>query len=152
MWWTLDKFQKENLILLKNQGRSYSDIASTLSISKSAVKSFFSRLKNEENSNICKNCGVTLEKCSKSNLKKFCSDSCRYKWWRKNLENNRSYLKIHICKYCDKKFKSFDNKDRKYCSHKCYINDRFKPKKGKFINDTRTIWSWKRISIQNEHN
>ena len=148
----MNEIQKENLIFLKNQCRSYSDIASTLSISKSAVKSFFSRLKNEENSNICKNCGTILEKSSKSNIKKFCSDSCRYKWWRKNLENNRSYLKIHICKNCNKKFKSFDNKDRKYCSHKCYINDRFKPKKGKFINDTRAIWSRKRIPIQNEHN
>ena len=97
------------------------------------------KLKNEENSNICKNCGTILEKSSKSNIKKFCSDSCRYKWWRKNLENNRSYLKIHICKNCNKKFKSFDNKDRKYCSHKCYINDRFKPKKGNFINGTRAI-------------
>ena len=135
----MNEIQKENLIFLKNQCRSYSDIASTLSISKSAVKSFFSRLKNEENSNICKNCGTILEKSSKSNIKKFCSDSCRYKWWRKNLENNRAYLKINVCKYCDKKFKSFDNKNRKYCSHKCYINDRFKPKKGKFINDTQTI-------------
>ena len=75
----MNEIQKENLIFLKKQGRSYSDIASTLSISKSAVKSFFSRLKpkNKENSNICKNCGVTLEKCSKSNLKKLCSNSCR---------------------------------------------------------------------------
>ena len=150
----MNEIQKHKLIRLKKQGRSYKEIASALSISESTIKSFFRRqkLKIEENSNICKNCGTILEKSSKSNIKKFCSDSCRYKWWRKNLENNRSYLKIHICKYCDKKFKSFDNKNRKYCSHKCYINDRFKPKKGKFINDTRAIWSWKRIPIQNEHN
>ena len=58
----MNEIQKENLIFLKNQCRSYSDIASTRSISKSAVKSFFSRLqlKNEENSNKGKNCAQIL--------------------------------------------------------------------------------------------
>lgn len=30
-----------------------------------------------------------------------------------------------ICEYCGKTFLSYGNKNRKYCSHSCYINDRF---------------------------
>ncbi len=124
----MNEIQKNKLITLKKQGRSYREIASALSISESTIKSFFrrQRLKLRKIHTECKNCGVTLEKSSKSNFKKFCSDLCRYKWWRKNTENNRKYLKTNICKNCNKKFGSYDNKDKKYCSHECYIENRFK--------------------------
>ena len=29
------------------------------------------------------------------------------------------------CEKCGKKFISYGNKDRKYCCHECYIEDRF---------------------------
>lgn len=124
----MNEIQKHKLIRLKKQGRSYKEIAFALSISESTIKSFFRRqkLKSKEVYTVCKNCGATLEKSSRSNVKKFCSNLCRYKWWRKNTENNRKCVKINVCKNCSKKFKSYDNKDRKYCSHECYINDRFK--------------------------
>lgn len=128
MWPNLNESQKDKILKLKSSGRSYKEIASALSISEGTVKSFFSRkrLKSDENNNVCKNCGVTLEKSSRSNVRKFCSNLCRYKWWRKNTENNRKCVKINVCKNCSKKFGSYDNKDRKYCSHECYIADRFK--------------------------
>ena len=124
----MNEIQKHKLVRLKKQGRSYKEIASALSISEGTIKSFFRRqkLKSKEIYTKCKNCGATLEKSSRSNVKKFCSNLCRYKWWRKNTENNRKCVKINICKNCSKKFKSYYNKDRKYCSHECYINDRFK--------------------------
>ena len=133
----MNEIQKHKLIRLKKQGRSYKEIASALSISESTIKSFFRRqkLKSKEVHTVCKNCGVTLEKSSRSNVKKFCSNLCRYKWWRKNTENNRKCLKINVCKNCGKKFKSYDNKERKYCSHACYIENRFKNQKGKFVYD-----------------
>lgn len=126
MWSILNESQKDKILKLKSSGRSYKEIASALSISESTIKSFFRRqkLKSKEVYTVCKNCGAELEK--RCGSKKFCSDLCRYKWWRKNVENNRKCLKINVCKNCGKKFKSYDNKDRKYCSHECYINDRFK--------------------------
>ena len=126
MWSILNESQKDKILKLKSSGRSYKEIASALSISEGTIKSFFRRqkLKSKEIYTECKNCGAALEKRFSS--KKFCSDLCRYKWWRKNAEGNREYLKINVCKNCSKKFKSYDNKDRKYCSHECYINDRFK--------------------------
>ena len=41
----MNEIQKEELINLKNEGRSYKEIASAISVSESAVKSFFSRKK-----------------------------------------------------------------------------------------------------------
>lgn len=29
------------------------------------------------------------------------------------------------CEYCEKEYKAFTNKNRKYCSRECYIRDRF---------------------------
>ena len=114
-------------------------MASALSVSEGTVKSFFSRkkIKDEEIYVVCKNCKIPLDK--RSSNKKFCSDLCRYKWWRKNAEGNRKCVKINVCKNCNKKFKSYDNKERKYCSHKCYIEDRFKKQKGKSVYDKRAI-------------
>ena len=135
----MNEIQKHKLIMLKKQGRSYREIASALSISEGTIKSFFRRqkLKSKEVYTVCKNCGTTLEK--RCGSKKFCSDLCRYKWWRKNAEGNRKYLKINIRNNCGKKFGSYDNKDRKYCSHECYIADRFKKQKGKSLYDERAI-------------
>ena len=126
----MNEVQKEELIILKNEGRSYKEMASAISVSASAVKSFFSRkkLKAEEIHTVCKNCGVPLTK--RLGNKKFCSDSCRYKWWRHNTEGNRKHLKVNRCKNCGKMFESYDNKNRKYCSHACYIADRFEDTRG----------------------
>ena len=138
MWSVLNEFQKDKILKLKSSGRSYSEIASVLSISKETIKSFLRRykLRTEEIYTSCKNCGKEL---SEGRPKKFCCDICRYKWWRKNTENNRKYLKINVCKNCSKKFKSYDNKVRKYCSHKCYIEDRFKNKARSVCGDQRAV-------------
>ena len=126
----MNEIQKEELINLKNKGRSYKEMASAVSVSESAVKSFFSRkkLKAEEIYTVCKNCGTALDRISGN--RKFCSDSCRYKWWRQNTDGNRKCVKISICKKCGKELKCYDNKNRKYCSHACYIEDRFRNRKG----------------------
>ena len=101
-------------------------MASALFVSEGAIKSFFRRekLKTEGSHAICKNCGTSLGIISGN--KKFCSDSCRYKWWRNNTIDNRKCVKISICKKCGKELKCYDNKNRKYCSHACYIADRFR--------------------------
>ena len=126
----MNEVQKEELIKLKNEGRSYKEMASAISVSESAAKSFFSRkkLKSEEVHTVCKSCGVPLTK--RLSNKKFCSDSCRYKWWRQNTNGNRKCVKISICKKCGKELKCYDNKNRKYCSHERYIADRFENTRG----------------------
>ncbi|MBR2735371.1 MAG: RNA polymerase subunit sigma-70, partial [Clostridia bacterium] len=90
----MNEVQKEELINLKNEGRSYKEMASALFVSEGAIKSFFRRekLKTEGSHAICKNCGTSLGIISGN--KKFCSDSCRYKWWRNNTIDNRKCVKI----------------------------------------------------------
>lgn len=58
--------------------------------------------------------------------KRFCSDKCRNKWWNTHLDKvNRRANYDFVCAYCKKPFISYGNKNRKYCSHECYIADRF---------------------------
>ena len=58
--------------------------------------------------------------------KKFCSDSCRNKWWNSHLNLvNRKAMYDFVCPTCGKPFSAYGNRNRKYCSHECYIEDRF---------------------------
>ena len=58
--------------------------------------------------------------------KMFCSDACRVAWWNchKDLVTRKAVYMIP-CAGCGKVFKSYGNRNRKYCSHGCYINARF---------------------------
>lgn len=39
-------------------------------------------------------------------------------------KNRPEYYHL-ICRHCKKEFISYGNKERKYCSHNCYIRERF---------------------------
>ena len=50
----------------------------------------------------------------------------------KELRGNSNLDKVNrkanyefICPHCKKPFSAYGNKNRKYCSHACYIEDRF---------------------------
>lgn len=74
----------------------------------------------------CLSCGVTLVILPGRKRKKFCSDACRMKWWNshKYLIKKKAVYEF-TCAYCKKPFTAYGNAGRKYCSHKCYIEDRF---------------------------
>lgn len=58
--------------------------------------------------------------------KKFCSDRCRMKWWNSHLDQvQRKANYDFVCPVCKKPFTVYGNANRKYCSHECYIEDRF---------------------------
>lgn len=115
---------KSKILDMKKDGLSYAKI------SKNTIKSFLRRNGAKCKSEVlCKNCRKPLENFSRNGMMKFCSGSCRYKWWNKNADGNRKYLQILTCKSCGEKFKSYNNKIRKYCSYKCYVEHRFKNSK-----------------------
>jgi len=122
---------KSKVFTLKNKGLSYSKVAEKTSLSINTIKSLFRRQdsKDKEKYSVCKNCGKQINELSGSRVKKFCSDSCRFKWWNKNALKSRKHLKIIRCKNCGEKFKSYDNKARQYCCHECYITRRFRNNK-----------------------
>lgn len=110
---------------LRLEGYSYKEIADALKISINTVKSFCRRNgltgTSEKKKHICINCGTEIDEG-----KKFCSSKCRQEWWNNNLDkvNRKAYYNF-TCSYCHKPFNSYGNKNRKYCSHECYIKDRF---------------------------
>lgn len=76
----------------------------------------------------CCQCGMPLPLQSDNRTRRFCSDSCRWKWWHEhNGEANRPSATRHqvVCANCGKPFLAYSSKARKYCSHACYIRDRF---------------------------
>jgi hypothetical protein len=63
--------------------------------------------------------------------KKFCSDECRVKWWNAHQNQvSRKAVYEFTCAYCGKSFTVYGNNHRKYCSHDCYIKDRFGDTRG----------------------
>lgn len=126
--------EKEKIPFLRHKGHSYSKIAIELGISENTVKSFCQRnnlgtmqsIKNKH-TDVCKECGISLIQGSKGQPKKFCSGQCRRKWWVANdTALARKAYYILTCAKCGIEFESYGNKNRKYCSHACYINSRFK--------------------------
>jgi hypothetical protein len=131
----MTQFQKQQIQRMRGEGISYSKIAESMSISENTIKSYCKRKNlaaltikaSDFNANaFCKNCGKNLEIMPGRKPRKFCSDSCRLKWWNHHtdLVANRTVNHM-VCPCCGKDFNSYGTSKRKYCSHGCYIQDRF---------------------------
>ena len=125
--------QRQQVTNLRSAGYGYKKISQLLNLSESTVKSFCKRhnivcVETESNLNItlCKCCGVAIRQKPKRKTKIFCSDQCRIKWWNGHLDLvNKKANYEYICPVCKKHFTVYENANRKYCSHSCYIEDRF---------------------------
>lgn len=75
----------------------------------------------------CLACGKEVIQLPKTKPKKFCCDKCRITYWHIKRKNDTEHRleDSYICKHCGKKFFAYCAKDRKYCSHECYISDRY---------------------------
>ncbi|WP_411680071.1 helix-turn-helix domain-containing protein [Clostridium thailandense] len=134
----MTNIQKEKIQKLRQEGQSYSKIASALNISENTIKSYCRRnnlgatesTKTKTEKEIyssCKHCGKPLTYGTKGQPKKFCSEECRRLWWKANDSKLDKKAYYHLsCAECGKEFESYGNKNRKFCSHACYINRRFK--------------------------
>ena len=109
---------------LRQHGYGYVKIAQELHLPKNTVKSFCYRnpVESVEAHNICKQCGKPIEQNPKRREKKFCSISCRIKWWTCHHDEIHHHTFL-ICHHCGKSF--YGKPGRKYCSHECYIAERF---------------------------
>lgn len=130
--------QKEKIREMRKEGQSYSKIALVLEINENTIKAFCRRnnlgtIKNtkpkeeKEICTACKHCNKALTHGAKGQPKKFCSEECRRAWWKVNeVQLNKKAYYTLICVECGTKFESYGNKNRKFCGHACYINNRFK--------------------------
>ena len=137
--------QKLQIEDMRKQSCGYSVIARTLNLSVSAVKGYCQRNhldgfraetpaavvvqepSADNDGDFCKQCGKMLVQKSHTKTALFCCGSCRQKWWNSHLDQvNRKAVYQFICICCGKEFTAYGNKHRKYCSHECYINARFR--------------------------
>lgn len=113
---------KELIILLRQQGESFVEIATLLSLSPNTVKSICRRsgiqaeIIPKPDSNLCKNCGKPLVQVPGKKQKTFCSTECRTAWWNKTRSRKPYRL---VCYCCGREFISFGNRKKKYCSQEC---------------------------------
>lgn len=126
--------QKIQIGNLREAGLGYKKIAEQMELSENTVKTYCRRhglggnlaQQGAADKDVCLCCGVAVKQNPGRKEKKFCSDKCRNKWWNANLDKvNRKADYKFVCEYCKKPFTAYGNKNRKYCSHECYIEDRF---------------------------
>jgi endogenous inhibitor of DNA gyrase (YacG/DUF329 family) len=125
----MNRIQKEKITQMRGEGASYSSISNKLNLSENTVKSYCRRNNLGGNavhivtiaSGHCQQCGNQLSPSSQQKTKRFCSDQCRMKWWRIHPDIiNKKAIYPMICSCCGIFFESYGNKNRKYCSRKCY--------------------------------
>ena len=132
--------EKNRLHALRKSGRSYTEIADEMGISKNTVKTYCRRtglapaaevapsaqaLENRAY-RICPYCGKPVVQTPGRKEKKFCSDICRNRWWNSHMDLvARKAMYEYTCPTCGNTFSAYGNRKRKYCSHDCYIADRF---------------------------
>ena len=132
----MNDIQRQQIHDLRNAGYRYKKIAQKLEINENTVKTYCKRhglggiakapASINEPFHQCLYCGTDIQQQLGRKPKKFCSDICRNKWWNEHPDKVRRKAYYHlICRHCKKEFISYGNKERKYCSHNCYIRERF---------------------------
>ena len=120
-----------------DQEPSDAEIAKQVDVSRDAVISFCRRnglqeikkpipVVNTDAADVCRECGKPLIQVDRMKRRVFCSKECRVKWWKEHPERlNQKAVYQYTCPHCGKPFSAYGNSKRKYCSHACYISDRF---------------------------
>ena len=132
--------EKKRLSVLRKAGRSYTEIADEMGIPKNTVKTYCRRtgltqtaesapavqVPEQKADSICPYCGKPVLQSPGRKKKKFCSDTCRNRWWNTHMDMvNRKAIYQYACQTCGATFTAYGNRHRKYCCHECYIVDRF---------------------------
>ena len=124
--------ERTQIAELQRQGYGYKKIATITGLPQNTVKSYCSRhpvQKNDfvESDGLCRNCKKPLEQTPHKRQKKFCSAVCRMAWWNNHPElvQRKAYYTV-TCAHCGKRFDSYGNAHRRFCSRACYAEYRRK--------------------------
>ena len=131
----MNDIQKQNIARLRGSGLGYGTIASRLGLPLSTVKTYCKRnslspspcaADTQTDSLFCPQCGKDVVQAGKRKPRRFCSEECRVTWWNchKDLVTRKAVYGIS-CAGCGMMFESYGDRNRKYCSHTCYISTRF---------------------------
>ncbi len=113
---------KKEITQLRNSGLGYGRISRQLGIPLSTVKSYCIRnnVPAKARGQVCLQCGHMIEHRQDGRKKRFCSDGCRIRWWNHHTHLMKANA---VCVHCGKEFHG--RSGSKYCSHRCYIAERF---------------------------
>ena len=135
----MTKDEKNSIARMRKDGCSYSQIARELGLNENTVKTFCRRkgltgtaVEMSEpvipgvTEKPCCQCGKPVIQYPGRKEKKFCSDACRNRWWNSHIgQVRRKAMYEYTCPSCGSTFYAYGNRNRKYCSHECYIEARF---------------------------
>lgn len=119
----MTKQQKEIVKQLRSEGKGYGKISEIVKLSKSTISSYCKTL--EKEASFCLTCSAKLKQTGGHRQKKYCSDSCRSKYWKLHKsEIKRNPNHIVKCSFCHKEFLTFKSLKRKYCSWDCFLKSK----------------------------
>lgn len=123
----MNTFEKDSVRKMRENGKSYSQIAAALSISENTVKSFCRRMGiiSLVEKPVCPVCEKILMPSKQGQRRRFCSDTCRFVWNYGHRVLDAHNAIACRCAHCQREFFSYPSAHRKYCSHDCYIADRY---------------------------
>ena len=149
--------QEEQIRLLRAQGVGYRQIANQLNLSRDAVR-YYCKVNNLNgqgeavqaniqrimtDDTVCSYCGGFLVQPKTGRKRRFCCEACRRKWWGQNRDKIRKgagAIYGFTCKRCGKEFTAYGNSHRLYCSHECFISDRYWLPLGRGTTSSLMIW------------
>lgn len=129
--------QKQQIYVSRRKGVPFAEIAAQLGMPRSTVKTFCWRnglsdaemakpQPNRGYRGFCKRCGKLLDQKPDSKPKVFCTDECRILWWKVHPHKlNRKSLQTVKCPYCGDEFTHYPSQKKTFCSHECYIQNRY---------------------------
>lgn len=127
--------QRTDIAKYRKEGYGYKKIGRLTGISENTVKTYCKRnglgstaasVQVADDGTTFKCCGNPIVQMTGRKPRKFCSDRCRNRWWNAHLDLvNRKANYEFVCPTCGRPFTAYGNAHRKYCSHSCYIEDRF---------------------------
>lgn len=131
----MNTLERDSIAKMRSDGMSYAAIANRLGLKEVTVKKHCQRnhlgakraVAEDGHAYIrCRECGKELQQANKKKRRLFCSVECRCIWWHKHPEmiHQKAVYTFH-CAHCGKAFSAYGNKHRKYCSHACYIAERY---------------------------
>ena len=127
----MNETEKKRICALRAEGMGYASIASALGVTKSQVSGYCRRAgigkgEQRDQRGVCPNCGGAVEQARGRKPRRFCCGECRQAWWNAHPERvARRAVYEFDCAGCGKRFTAYGNSHRKYCSHACYIADRY---------------------------
>ena len=109
---------KLEIIKLKENGKSYKEIAEIYGVSKSTISTIVQRNKADE-ANKCICCGSRIKIAKIGRKRKFCSNKCKKIWWKEHGSHSKG---IEVtCKNCGIRFVNYESRSRYFCSCECYF-------------------------------